>query len=433
LAFVGEQSNNHVLTRCHRLVERHAALFSAGDRTDTTAVTGLCLSSDAIDALESIGLRPERGLLRDVPDWLVSYVAAVALFMRVELRRLPRDILCEHRLSTAREVKKSKGAWKPPPFGLGDAEIEALSVRENRAQSVAICLSKVRYLLGRGAEKAPRKKAPPPFRRLRDDDAETRALFFGARRDALARVLLQCMAPHARHGDAAVAHAAFAEELETIAAKVCGSALNDGAVAEGDEDEDASLAEERKKKSAEPLQVPPSMSLRDGLLWLRDRLAAMPVTPGARHDIAADLVHVIAHTNRRYRASVSESHAALRGDPIPVRENEVNSYGIGAEGATGEDRQEDGRHVQAPRRDVRVADVVQTRRERPRAVRQLQQTRMRDAARTCVARTRRDRRCRFSAPAERNDARGSNCCAKTRSSLGLWRPVRGACRTRSDC
>jgi hypothetical protein len=74
--------------------------------------------------------------------------------------------------------------------------------------------------------------------------------------------------------------------------------------------------------------------LRDGLLWLRDRLAAMPVTPGARHDIAADLVHVMAHTNRRYRASVSESHAALRGDPIPVRENEVNSYGIGAEGAT---------------------------------------------------------------------------------------------------
>ena len=333
LAFVGEQSNNHVLTRCHRLVERHAALFSAGDRTDTTAVTGTVLSSDAIDALESIGLRPERGLLRDVPDWLVSYVAAVALFMRVELRRLPRDILAEHRLSTAREVKKSKGAWKPPPFGLGDAEIEALSVRENRAQSVAICLSKVRYLLGRGAEKAPRKKAPPPFRRLRDDDAETRALFFGARRDALARVLLQCMAPHARHGDAAVAHAAFAEELETVAAKVCGSALNDGAVAEGDEDEDAA-ASERKNKSAEPLQVPPSMSLRDGLLWLRDRLAAMPVTPGARHDIAADLVHVIAHTNRRYRASVSESHAALRGDPIPVRENEVNSYGIGAEGAT---------------------------------------------------------------------------------------------------
>ena len=76
------------------------------------------------------------------------------------------------------------------------------------------------------------------------------------------------------------------------------------------------------------------MSLRDGLLWLRDRLAAMPVTPGARHDIAADLVHLHAHTRRRYVASASEAHAALRGDAVAVRENEVCSYGIGAEGAS---------------------------------------------------------------------------------------------------
>ena len=66
LAFVGEQSNNHVLTRCHRLVERHAALFAAGDRNcSDRAVTDAVLSADAIDALESIGLRPGRGLLRD--------------------------------------------------------------------------------------------------------------------------------------------------------------------------------------------------------------------------------------------------------------------------------------------------------------------------------------------------------------------------------
>ena len=76
------------------------------------------------------------------------------------------------------------------------------------------------------------------------------------------------------------------------------------------------------------------MSLREGLLWLRDRLASMPVTPGARHDIAADLVHLYACTRRRFAASASPSHAAMRGAPVAVRENEVCSFGIGAEGAS---------------------------------------------------------------------------------------------------
>ena len=328
LAFVGEQSNNQVLTRCHRLVERHAALFSAGDAS-SISTSSRVLSPAAIEALESIGLRPGRGLLRDVPDWLVRYVGSLALFMSTELKRLPRDILDEHRASTAKEVRRSGGSWKPPPFGLGDAEIEALSVRENRAQSVAICLSKVRYLLGRGAEEgdegrvARRKSAPPPFRAASETDFETRAKFFGAHRDALVRVLLQSMAPHARHGDAAAAHAAFAAEVNEVAAKVCGSGR------------DSDPAPDGETVSPSPNEiVAPTMSLREGLLWLRDRLASMPVTPGARHDIAADLVHLCACTRRRFAASASPSHAAMRGEPVAVRENEVCSFGIGAEGAS---------------------------------------------------------------------------------------------------
>ena len=331
LAFVGEQSNNQVLTRCHRLVERHAALFSAGDvSASSTSQKTLLLSPTAIEALESIGLRPGRGLLRDVPDWLVRYVGSLALFMSLELRRLPRDILDEHRASSAKEVRRSGGSWKPPPFGLGDAEIEALSVRENRAQSVAICLSKVRYLLGRGADEgdegrvARRASAPPPFRAASETDSETRAKFFGAHRDALVRVLLQCMAPHARHGAAAAAHAAFAAEVNAVAAKVCGSG----------HDSDPSPDTRETTATNEKKIVAPTMSLREGLLWLRDRLASMPVTPGARHDIAADLVHLYACTRRRFAASASPSHAAMRGAPVAVRENEVCSFGIGAEGAS---------------------------------------------------------------------------------------------------
>ena len=212
----------------------------------------------------------------------------------------------------------------------------------------------MRYLLGRGGERTPggesadeaeredargsrraakrRASAPPPFRRARDDDPETRAKFFGAHRDALVRVLLQSMAPHARHGAAAAAHAAFAEALETVAAKVCGGGKKGGGAAAEAAREAASAAGDARAFSTVPEN--PSMSLRDGLLWLRDRLAAMPVTPGARHDIAADLVHLHAHTRRRYVASASEAHAALRGDAVAVRENEVCSYGIGAEGAS---------------------------------------------------------------------------------------------------
>ena len=207
LAFVGEQSNNHVLKRCHGMTERHAALLLAGDEPPSSTLeagddeTGsqknnpaalgsqnprrlsaesLGLGPDATSAMEEVGLRLGRGLLRDAPAWLCRYVASVAMFMRREVSRLPRDILAEHREATAKEVQKSKGAWRPPPFGLGDAEIEAMAVRENRLQSVAVCLSKVRYLLGRGPEKAPIADAPPPATRLSEREAAER--FFGAGR-----------------------------------------------------------------------------------------------------------------------------------------------------------------------------------------------------------------------------------------------------------
>mmetsp|Transcript_478 Transcript_478/g.1843 ORF Transcript_478/g.1843 Transcript_478/m.1843 type:complete len:526 (+) Transcript_478:818-2395(+) len=93
--------------------------------------------------------------------------------------------------------------------------------------------------------------------------------------------------------------------------------------------------------------------------------------PGAR-----DRAHETAVQSERIgvtRRAQGRSHSRSRKRGELVRHRRGGRYR--------EDRQEDGRHVQAPRRDVRVADVVQTRRERPRAVRQLQQTRMRDAPR----------------------------------------------------
>ena len=115
--------------------------------------------------------------------------------MKREVAKLPRHILTDHRRTIEREMAKSKGGWKPPPFGLGDAEIEAMAVRENRLQSMAICLSRVRYMLGRGPEKLPFAAAPPPMRPL--GEREVAEKMFGAHRDSMTSALLQAMAPHA--------------------------------------------------------------------------------------------------------------------------------------------------------------------------------------------------------------------------------------------
>jgi len=268
-------------------------------------------------------------------------------------------------------------------------------VSENRLQSMAICLSKVRYLLGRGWEKVPFATAPPPMTALTAPEAAEK--FFGTGRDALVGCLMQMMAPHSRSGDAAVAHAEFVSEAEAIGLEVCGSCQYDsdsdddlsggggggggscddrdgragGADDDGNSDGDGNgvslngaadngsslddghhistmqavsdvegsgktgttstpLRERQRKQRLKP----PTRSLRDGLLWLRDRLAAMEPMPGARHDIAAELIHLHAHTRRYWVNSSAPAHAGLKVDRIPVRENEVNSYGIGAEGAS---------------------------------------------------------------------------------------------------
>lgn len=176
------------------------------------------------------------------------------------------------------------------------------------------------------------------------------------------------MAPHARHGDARSRHLSFCDEMDDIARQVCGS--RNGVVVggeegdaggdcekeddekedDGDDEEDAETKiteraertnttgktanQNRGSDADDAAFVSPSMSIKAGLLWLRDKLSSMDVTPGARHDIAADLVHLHAHTQKRWVVSDDQTHRSLKTEPIAVRENEVNSFGIGAEGAS---------------------------------------------------------------------------------------------------
>ena len=259
--------------------------------------------------MEEVGLKLGRGLLRDVPTWLTHYVAHCALYMKREVAKLPRHILDDHRKTVEKELAKSRGGWKPPPFGLGDAEIEAMAVRENRLQSMAICLSRVRYMLGRGPEKLPFASAPPPARPL--TAREVAEKMFGPK-DSMVQGLLQAMKPHARSAkdaddhSAEVRHAEFNAEVERIA-----------------------------REATDLKNCPdPEKSLKSGLIRLRDALASMPPTPSARHDVAAELVHLHAHTRRYWSVRRGDHHGAFTAEEIPVRENEVNSFGIGAEGAS---------------------------------------------------------------------------------------------------
>jgi hypothetical protein len=146
--------------------------------------------------------------------------------------------------------------------------------------------SKVRYLLGRGPEKLPFADAPPPMQALSAAEAGERFFGNGSNgRDALVACLLAMMAPHARHGDAAVAHAELVSEAESIGLEVCGSrrrrspspGSDDGGGVDEDEDEDEDDDDEKHY-----VYTPATRSLKSGLLWLRDRLAAMEPTPGAR-------------------------------------------------------------------------------------------------------------------------------------------------------
>ena len=203
-AFVGEQSNNQVLTRCHRLVERHAALSRERRAADFTKyfTKESRVVPDGDRGAGVLKLLPGRGLLRDVPDGSDALRGSLALFMFL---RAENGFRATSWTSTARRPRRSTakaaGRGSLRRSGWATPRSKRWSVRENRAQSMAICLSKVRYLLGRGADEGDegrlgarrerRRRFAPRPRRIRK-----RGQNFRHAPRLADRVLLQCMAPH---------------------------------------------------------------------------------------------------------------------------------------------------------------------------------------------------------------------------------------------
>ena len=302
LSFVGENNHSQVLNAKHRLIDRQVMLFKALADADKP------LRPRHVEALATVGFYPGKGLLKNCPGWLLQYVGSVAAFMQLELKELPKHII------KAAEQDHEKMSKKNPTLEFtyteDFAKIDALAMRENRTQCLAIMLSKIRRLMTRARDGSEQKsvvdcmdmfaKADAPYRAV--SDVEVAAMFWGTSQDdfhkSIVSGLIQAMAPHMRK-ELTDMFASWSSKLEDVALKVRGGKMN----------------------------------RRDSLILLRDALKELPQTSGARHDLAAGLVHLYAITENFWIPSDAPEHQLYKSDVVHVREDEVNAWGVGAEGA----------------------------------------------------------------------------------------------------
>ena len=303
LSFVGEDNHSQVLNAKHRLIDRQVMLFKALEESHKP------LPAKEIEALATVGFYPDKGLLKGCPGWLLHFVGSIAVFMQLELKELPKHII-----QTMKKEHEKLAKKKPDmefTYTEEFAKIDALAMRENRTQCLAIMLSKVRRVITRSRDGSAQKsvvdcmeefsKADTPFHPV--NDVEVAAIFWGTSQDdfhkSIVGSLIHDMSPHMRK-ELADMFAVWLNKLEEVALKA------------------------RKGK----------VSRRDSLFWLRDALKELPQTSGARHDLAAGIVHLYAVTDNFWIPSDAPEHQIYKSEVIVhVREDEVNAWGVGAEGA----------------------------------------------------------------------------------------------------
>ncbi|KAE9457787.1 hypothetical protein C3L33_10325, partial [Rhododendron williamsianum] len=269
LNLTGEGAFQKVLKEWHGILDRHHLLLDACE-------VNFVSEDDYID-LGRAGLGS--CLLGGLPDWLIAYSARVVRFINFERTKLPEEIL-RHNLEEKRkyfadisiEVEKS------------DAEVQAEGVYNQRLQNLALTLDKfpleemqnghnfdVDFSLPFPGEVCHEmvfgdpKKAPPPLERL---SPEATISFLWKGKGSLVDELIRCMAPHM---------------------------------------DDSMLNDLRSKiRSHDPSSASDDIQkeLRKSLIWLRDEVRNLPCTYKCRHDAAADLIHIYAHTKCFFRVRV---------------------------------------------------------------------------------------------------------------------------------
>ncbi|PIN14920.1 histone H3 (Lys4) methyltransferase complex, subunit SET1 [Handroanthus impetiginosus] len=244
LNLTGEGAFQKVLKEYHGILDRHRLMLEACELNFVS-------EEDYID-LGKAGLGS--CLLGGLPDWLIAYSARLVRFINFERTRLPSEIL-RHIIAEKKkyfadiclEVEKS------------DAEIQAEGVYNQRLQNLALTIDKVKYVM-RCVFGDP-KRAPPPLEKL-SPEAAVSYLWKG--QGSFVEELIQCMTPHIEEAT-----------LRELRAKIRG----------------------HDPTGSDNIE----MELRKSLLWLRDELRNLPCTYKSRHDAAADLIHIYAHTKYFFR------------------------------------------------------------------------------------------------------------------------------------
>ncbi|XP_073279990.1 histone-lysine N-methyltransferase ATXR3-like [Primulina huaijiensis] len=258
LNLTGEGAFQKVLKECHGLLDRHRLMLEACELNSAS-------EEDYID-LGKAGLGS--CLLGGLPDWLIAYSARLVRFINFERTKLPHEIL-RHNI----EEKKKYFADIRMEVEKSDAEIQAEGVYNQRLQNLALTIDKVRYVM-RCVFGDP-KKAPPPLERLNPESAVS---YIWKGEGSFVEELIQGMAPHL---DDVL--------LRDIKAKIRAH--------------DPSGSDDIR------------MELRESLLWLRDEVRSLPCSYKSRHDAAADLIHLYAHTKSLF---IVKEYKTVTSPPVYI-------------------------------------------------------------------------------------------------------------------
>ena len=336
LTFVGENNNAQVFEEEHRLFDRCTLLLNAIDEEYEDNNNNISEAEHeekrrtVRKRLESIGFRLDQGVLAGAPKWLTNYISKVAFFIDFEREKLPTRIL----LATKEyhEKRRKRGFNDNFTYDEKNAVIEAMAMRENRIQALAVCVSKVRRLLtlGEGFDSPKYGKSPPPFSKLSGKKIIEKFWFYKPELEnnrkkheqqeppSIAKFLKQTITAHSRRKTLSNAqrekYLAFLSLLEFKSKEMMDAC--------GSEDEDDTSFRSKN---------------HNALVWLRDALLDLPVTPCARHDLCADIIHLFASTENLYVFNVdAPCYQPQKGLMIDVREDEMMAFGVGAQAASHE-------------------------------------------------------------------------------------------------
>lgn len=250
LNLTGEGAFQKVLKECHGILNRHQLMLEACELNAVSEEDYIELSKAGLGSC----------LLSGLPDWLIAYSARVVRFIHFERTKLPEVILA-HNL----EEKRKYFTDICMDTERNEAEIQAEGVFNQRIQNLALTLDKVRYVMK--TVFGDPKRAPPLLEKLTPKEV---ASFIWKGEGSVVDELIQCISPH----------------------------LEDGHL-----NELRSSIRAHDPSSSDDIQG----ALRKSLIWLRDEVRNLHCSLKCRHDAAADLIHIYAHTKYFFRVREYET------------------------------------------------------------------------------------------------------------------------------